>query len=102
MKRLILLLSVFFLMNCTTGDLVRKEISPGMSKSEVIDVLGNPDGFKTVNDQEILNYKNRLISGWSWDRADYHFVIKDGKVVAYGAGEVRVKDNNTILIVPID
>lgn len=102
MKRFIIILSVFFLLSCTTGDLVRKEISPDMSKSEVIDVLGNPDGFKTVNDQEVLTYKNRLISGWSWDRADYHIVIKNSRVIGYGAGEVRVKNNNTILIVPID
>lgn len=102
MKRFFIGLSVLFILGCATGELVRKEVRPGMSKAEVINVLGNPDGFKTVEGQEILTYKNRLISGWSWDRADYHIVIKNGEVIAYGAGEVRVKDNNTILIVPLN
>lgn len=102
MKKCSILLVSLLLISCTTGELVRKEISPGMSKNQVINVLGNPDGFKTVEKQEILTYKNRLISGWSSDRADYHIVIKNDEVVAYGAGEVRVKDNNTILIVPLN
>ncbi len=95
-----ILFTIFFL-SCTTGEIVRKDINPGMTKQKLIEVLGNPDGFRLVGDQEVLTYTNRLISGWSWDRADYHFVIKDKRVIAYGTGEVRVKENNTILIVPI-
>ncbi len=97
----ILLTVLIFLTSCTTGEIVRKDIQPGMSKEKLIEVMGNPDGFRLVGDQEVLTYTNRLISGWSWDRADYHFVIKDNKVIAYGTGEVRVKQNNTILIVPL-
>lgn len=89
------------LIACTTGEVVRKDINPGMTKDNLITMLGNPDGFRKVGDQELLTYTNRLISSWSYDRADYHFVIKDNKVIAYGTGEVRVKQDNTILIVPI-
>lgn len=92
---------LIILIACTTGEIVRKDINPGMSKDNLITMLGNPDGFRMVGDQELLTYTNRLISGWSYDRADYHFVIKNNKVIAYGTGEVRVKQDNTILIIPI-
>ncbi len=102
MKILIPIFAILLIINaCTTGEVVRKDIEPGMSKEKLIETLGKPDGFRLVDDQEVLTYTNKLISGWSWDRADYHFVIKDNKVIAYGTGEVRVKENNTILIVPI-
>jgi Resolvase, N terminal domain len=39
-------------------------------------------------------------SGWAWDRADYNVVFKSGKVVEYGTGEVRVKQN-AVVIVPL-
>lgn len=98
---IVLLASLLIINSCVTGEVVRKDITPGMTKDKLIETLGNPDGFRIVGDQEVLTYTNRLISGWSWDRADYHFVIKDNKVIAYGTGEVRVKQNNTILIVPL-
>ena len=101
MRSLIYLFISIFFIGCTTGELIKADVEPGMSKAKVIEVLGKPDGFKIVEGQEVLTYTNRLISGWSWDRADYHIVIKDNKVIAYGAGEVRVGNNNMILIVPI-
>jgi len=33
-----------------------------------------------------------LISGWSWDRADYFAILKGDKVTEYGSGEVREKN----------
>ena len=100
-KNLTFILIISLIISCTTGEVVRKDIEPGMSKDKLIESLGKPDGFRMVGDQEVLTYTNRLISGWSWDKADYHFVIKNNKVVAYGTGEVRVSQNNTILIVPL-
>jgi hypothetical protein len=86
--------------SCTTGEKMSR-MSPGMAKPEVISNLGNPDGYKRIGDYEVLTYTHRLVTGWAWDRADYHIVLKDGKVEAYGAGEVRVKDMNTVIIVPV-
>ncbi len=63
-----------------------------MSKDEVVQVLGKPDGFKQSGDYIIYKYTNRLISGWSWDRADYSFIFKDDRLVEYGAGDVREKN----------
>jgi hypothetical protein len=71
------------LLACVTGE--RMADHPrGMSKDEVIAVLGNPDGFQRSGDYEALRYTNRLISGWSWDRADYNVTLRNGRVVEYG------------------
>jgi hypothetical protein len=38
---------------------------------------------------EQLEYTHRLITGWSWDRSDFKVILKDGRVVEFGHGEVR-------------
>lgn len=101
MKRFVVIFFCGLLISCATTGEKMSRISPGMTKAEVIDTLGNPDGFKKVGDFEVLSYTHRLITGWAWDRADYHIILKDGKVAEYGADEVRVKDMNTILLVPL-
>lgn len=85
---------------CATGERIVR-LDPGMSKNQVVDVMGRPDGYKAQDGYEVLRYTNRLISGWSWDRADYNVVIKDGKLVEYGAGEVRTKQvgSSTVLFI---
>ncbi|WP_263081866.1 outer membrane protein assembly factor BamE [Endozoicomonas sp. Mp262] len=91
MKYLFSLLLVMLLTGCVTGEKVAS-INPGMSQNEVVQVLGKPDGFRQSGDYTIYKYTNRLISGWSWDRADYSFVFKDTHLVEYGAGEVRERN----------
>lgn len=87
---------------CVTGERMRS-IREGMSKDEIIATLGNPDGFQRSGDYEALGYTNRLISGWSWDRADYNVILRNGRVVEYGAGQVRQREPNTniLILVPI-
>lgn len=103
MKRIITLIFLVVAMaGCATGEQVRGSLQPGMSKSEVISLLGNPDGFKKVENQEALLYTNRLISGWSWDRTDYTVILQDGRVIEYGTGHVRQNSANTLIIVPIN
>jgi hypothetical protein len=72
-----------------------------MTKAEVIAKLGRPDGSKMVGGAEILSYNKRLITGWAWDRADYHVVLQDGKVIESGQGEIRPKEDGTVVIVPV-
>lgn len=74
---------------CVTGDRVRSDVDIGMTKAEVIQVLGRPDGVRAAGNSEVLQYTNRIISGWSWDKADYSIVLTDGVVTEYGTGEVR-------------
>ena len=86
------LISVF-LLACATGEKITR-LGAGMSKQQVIDTPGCPDGFRTSGEYEALTYTNRLISGWSWDRADYHVILQNGRVVQYGAGTVRQNSPN--------
>jgi len=87
MLALVLLLAA----GCTVGERMTR-LKPGMTQPDVVRVLGRPDGFKTEQGCIVLKWTNKLISGWSWDRADYFVILKDGEVVEYGAGEVRVKE----------
>lgn len=87
----ILCILLITITGCATGEKVTK-LSPGMSQADVVGTLGRPDGFRTEGDYTILKYTNRLISGLSWDRADYFVILKDDKVTEYGSGEVREKN----------
>lgn len=88
---LILFIFLINITGCATGEKVAR-LSPAMSQADVVGTLGRPDGFRTEGDYTILKYTNRLISGWSWDRADYFVILKDDKVTEYGSGEVREKN----------
>lgn len=86
---------------CVTGEKVRAGIRAGMPKQEVIKVLGNPDGLRKAGEFEALLYANRLISGWSYDRADYTVILQNEIVVEYGAGQVRQNSPTTLVLVPL-
>lgn len=102
MRYLILVFIILLsLSGCATGERVRAGVHEGMSKQQVISELGNPDGFQRIGEYEALTYTNRLISGWSWDRADYIIILKNGYVEQYGTGEVRQNGPNTLVIVPL-
>jgi hypothetical protein len=83
---------------CATGEKISR-LDAGMSKQQVIDMLGRPDGFQAAGDYEALTYTNRLISGWSWDRADYHVILENNRVIQYGAGTVRQNSPNILVLV---
>lgn len=103
MKKLCLLLSLLvFFVGCATGELM-SSLRPGMSKEEVTNILGNPDGYQNRGEYEAIKYSHRLVAGWAWDRADYFIILKDSKVVEYGTGEVRVKNvnSNVLFLVPL-
>jgi len=89
----ILWISIFFIFitACATGEKTHA-IEPGMSQEQVVSVMGKPDGFRQSDEYTIYQYTNRLISGWSWDRADYSFIFKNNLLVEYGPGEVREKN----------
>lgn len=92
MQKLVVLFLALFLVGCVvTGEKVTR-LDPGMSQEQVTKIMGKPDGFQQRGGYTIYKYTNRLISGWSWDRADYSFIFKDGKLIEYGAGEVRERN----------
>ena len=93
--------TLLLLAGCVTGEKVRGGIREGMTKDQVIATLGQPDGFKRSGDAEALQYTNRLISGWSWDRTDYTVILENGHVTQYGPGQVRQEGPNLLIVVPI-
>src|SRR5262245_39000026 len=87
---------------CASGGKVRS-LQVGMTEAQVIRTMGHPDGRRSEGNKETLLYTNRLISGWAWDRADYAVVLRNGRVVEYGATEVRQGQHRTgtLLLLPV-
>jgi hypothetical protein len=97
---LCLILSIVFF-GCFHGEKITR-VQPGMSIEQVKSIMGPQEGYKKIGDYEIYSYYNKLISGWARDRADYHYIVKDGQVVEYGAGEIRQNQNTgVVFIVPL-
>lgn len=80
--------TVAVLAGCTTGEKIHN-VQVGMTKQQVIDLLGTPDGDAVKGNTEQIQYSNRLASGWGWDKGDYYVTFEDGKFVSYGSGEIR-------------
>jgi hypothetical protein len=102
MKKLILFaLLLFSLISCATGDLTSR-IHTGMTKDEVTNILGSPDGYERQGEYEALKFTKRAGSGWPWNREDYSVIFRDSRAVEFGPGMVRKDfDANIIFIVPL-
>lgn len=88
MRGLIIGILALLLAGCITGEQVR-EVGVGMSRADVVGIMGAPDGVQVNGNTEVLKYANRLMSGFSWDRTDYFVTLTNGQVSGYGNGEVR-------------
>lgn len=75
-----------------------QNLREGMSEQEVIEQLGSPDGLLTDGDYRALKWSNQLMSGWSNDRAGYWVILREGRIVAYGPGEVRPGPRPGVLV----
>jgi hypothetical protein len=96
-------MSAILLVACTTGENMR-QLHGGETKAEVEAILGRPDGYRRVGNTEALTYAQRLMSGWSWDKADYQVILVDGRVAEYGPGTIRPAPTpsvSTLVIVPL-
>lgn len=86
---------------CVTGEKMHN-LTVGMTVQDVQQILGKPEGVRTIGNQSVWTYSNKLTSGWSWDRADYNVVFENGSVIEYGAGQVRPGPRpNTVIIIPL-
>ena len=95
---LTLLIAAVFSTGCVMGERITS-LRPGMTKEQALKIAGRHDGFQTKGDLEIYRYTNKHVSGWSNDKADYVLVFKDGKLVSYGADEVRQNNAFSTLLV---
>ena len=98
-RSIIVVTAAFLLAGCFAGQQITR-IDAGMSREQVIDILGRPDGYRSAGDSEAMTYSNRLMPGWSWgDTTDYNVVLTNGRVSAYGPGDVRQTSPNVLDIV---
>ena len=79
-KLLIPLLISFLFFGCAANATKMNNLNLGMTKKEVVDVIGNPSS--TSETSGVLYLKYRLRDGLISD--DYYVRLKDGKVDAYG------------------
>jgi hypothetical protein len=104
MKKLIIamLLSLALLVGCFTGEQI-KRVDEGMSPADVKRIVGKPDGLERTENELVLKYTNKIISGWGMDKADYFFIFKEDKLTQWGAGTVRQnqRSDGVIFFVPI-
>jgi hypothetical protein len=90
MKYFIVFLFAILLSGCVTiMGYEAKNVSLGMSPEQVESIVGRPDRIEQDGRFNVYRYLNRFYSGWSWDVTDYSFIFEDGKLVAWGEGEIR-------------
>ena len=99
MKRISIILTAFALASCVTGEKF-SHLHPGMTKPEVISLLGNPKGYEQNGAYETLQYPGGLVSGWSYDSADFSVTLHNGLVEKYGASNVQKAQHSTVVVVP--
>lgn len=93
------LLCALVLSACTMGGKM-SGLREGMTKAEVINVAGDPDGYQRSGDYEVLLYLERRTSAWSYfagaiqDLVDYSVILKDDHVIEYGPGRTHQRDPN--------
>ena len=99
-NKFILSISItLFLCGCSMSyKMVNLEYDDSVSK--VISVLGHPDGKKLDGEYETLRYIDKRVRYWSGAKADYYFIFKNGKLVEFGASDVR-SYNSVPIIIPI-
>ncbi|TCV93352.1 SmpA/OmlA family protein [Luteibacter rhizovicinus] len=83
----------------TTGGRIT-QIDVGSSRDQVVETLGRPDSVRTVTDFEVLSYLDRHRTRMSVAHTDYSVVLKDGKVVQFGPGQVRRDGLHSVVIDP--
>jgi outer membrane protein assembly factor BamE (lipoprotein component of BamABCDE complex) len=59
------------------------QIKEGMTKQEVVSVLGNPNAFQRSGEYETLRYTTRR-NGRTREKTGFSVMLKDGRVVEYG------------------
>ena len=98
---LIVLLTCVVLNGCVTTTSSTNRLHSGMTKAEVIKVMGNPTSVKAKDNNETLEYL--LYPTWSptiYDKKQQYWVIlNNGKVTQYGnAGDYGTAEKADVTI----
>ena len=94
MKKLILFLSLA-LAGCTPGDKITR-LTPGMTKAQVIGMMGKPVGYASSGSDEVLHY---LSGPPLWPQgsqiAEFEVTLHAGRVTQY---EAKARQPATALV----
>lgn len=74
-------IAIVFVFGCATPSKKLNQINLGMTKKEVIEIVGEPNSTSATKNVEILKY--RLATG-GFFTTEYAVRLQDGKVDAYG------------------
>jgi hypothetical protein len=83
------------LCGCASGVQKMRKMDPGMSTSEVDQIMGRRDSFKTVenhgNTYTLYQYTNQYCNAHVslYEKCDFFVIFKDGKVIETGVRNVR-------------
>ena len=75
------LLCAVLLFGCATSPNKMNKLRLGMSKTEVIDTMGNPVSTSARQEVEYLKYRFRSDG---WFSSEYYVKLQNGKVDAFG------------------
>jgi hypothetical protein len=78
---IVIFIAVVFIFGCATSSKKINKITLGMTKQEVIEIIGEPNSTSAKKNVEIIRY--RLAKGCFY-KTDYSVKLLDGKVDAYG------------------
>jgi hypothetical protein len=87
-KSVLFILLVLFLSACTSAPRARKMnlVSTGMTKAEVVSVMGQPDSTAATDGVEYMNYRlaTSALDFDGSDTSDYFVRFVNGRVDAFG------------------
>jgi hypothetical protein len=83
MKYVWILLLGLALMGCETTARTFNKIKPGMSREDVVAIMGQPESVSRVRDTEVLRYQvKETINEWYPDT--YYVQLRNGRVISSG------------------
>jgi hypothetical protein len=90
MRKVLIFSIILALIGCATGDRISK-LKTGMLEDRATNIMGEPDRVEQRGEYAVFRYKDRLIGSHTNERADYYVIVKNGLVVDYGIGEIRLE-----------
>jgi outer membrane protein assembly factor BamE (lipoprotein component of BamABCDE complex) len=78
------IIALAVLAGCGQSAQTMNDLSLGMTKQNVVGILGTPQSVQAAGNQEVLTYT--LSNSWNsqfWN-SEYRVVLQNGRVVAYG------------------
>ena len=70
-------------------------LKPGVSRTEVLKVMGCPATDVKKDGYEAITFTARMPTFFQWGPADYAYIFKDGVLVEGGRGSVREEKTAT-------